>query len=73
LHEEDEDHWMVKTSAPVAFAVFPAEAWMPPRRWLEAMHDIVQRTEMPAGGHFDAFEQPELMTQDLRTLFRRYR
>lgn len=73
LHEEDEDHWMVKTSAPVAFAVFPAEAWMPPRRWLEAMHDIVQWTEMPAGGHFDAFEQPELMTQDLRTLFRRYR
>jgi epoxide hydrolase len=73
FQEEDEDHWMVKTSAPVAFAVFPAEAWVPPRRWLEAMHDIVQWTAMPAGGHFDAFEQPELMTQDLRKLFTAYR
>jgi microsomal epoxide hydrolase len=73
FQEDDEDHWMVKTSAPVAFAVFPEEAWMPPRRWLEAMHEIVQWTEMPAGGHFDAFEQPELMTEDLRKLFRAYR
>jgi microsomal epoxide hydrolase len=64
---------MVKTSAPVAVAVFPKEEWMPPRRWLEAMHEIVQWTEMPAGGHFDAFEQPELMTDDLRRLFRTYR
>jgi pimeloyl-ACP methyl ester carboxylesterase len=46
---------------------------MPPRHWLEAMHEIVQWTEMPAGGHFDAFEQPELMTEDLRRLFRSYR
>ena len=58
FQEDDEDHWMVKTSAPVAFAVFPKEGWMPPRPWLEAMREIVQWTEMPARGHFDAFEQP---------------
>jgi pimeloyl-ACP methyl ester carboxylesterase len=54
---------------PVAYAVFPKEVVAAPERWIDVSYNVVQRTEMPRGGHFAALEQPELMVQDLRLFF----
>jgi len=55
---------------PCGFAVFPKEAPFPPRRWVERGYDVRHWTEMPRGGHFAAWEQPELLAEDIREFFR---
>ena len=51
---------------PAAAADFPAEIVRAPRDWAERMlADLRQWTEMPRGGHFAAFEEPELLADDL--------
>jgi pimeloyl-ACP methyl ester carboxylesterase len=54
---------------PVAFAKFPKELPTPPRSYIEKGYNIQQWTEMPAGGHFAALEQPELLSADIRKFF----
>jgi pimeloyl-ACP methyl ester carboxylesterase len=54
---------------PVANAVFPKEVATAPERWLDQTYNVVQRTEMPRGGHFAALEQPDLLVQDIRVFF----
>lgn len=58
---------------PVGFAAFPKEVVRAPRAWLETGYNIAHWTDMPRGGHFAAMEQPELLVQDLRAYFRRWR
>ena len=58
-----------RIQTPVAYAVFPKEVVASPERWIELNYNVVQRTEMPRGGHFAALEQPDLMVQDLRLFF----
>ncbi|MFT4862158.1 MAG: pimeloyl-ACP methyl ester carboxylesterase [Pseudohongiellaceae bacterium] len=58
---------------PTGAAVFPAEIYVTPKAWAEAAYDIVHWTEMPAGGHFAALEQPESYLADVRTFFRLFR
>ena len=59
---------------PTGVAVFPKEIVPPVRRWMEADYtDIRHWSEMPKGGHFAAFEQPELFVADLRAFFRQLR
>jgi epoxide hydrolase len=59
---------------PTGVAVFPKEIVPPVRRWMEANYtDIRHWTEMPKGGHFAAFEQPELFVQEVRKYFRMLR
>jgi pimeloyl-ACP methyl ester carboxylesterase len=59
---------------PTGVAVFPKEIVTPVRRWMEGTYtDIRHWSEMPRGGHFAAFEQPELFVQDVRTFFRKLR
>ena len=55
---------------PMGFARFPAEAPSPPRRWVERGYDVRRWTEMPRGGHFAAWEEPELLARDIREFFR---
>ena len=55
---------------PLGVAVFPKELPMPPRAWLERVFDIRRWTAMPAGGHFAALEQPELLAEDIRAFYR---
>jgi pimeloyl-ACP methyl ester carboxylesterase len=55
---------------PMGFAHFPLEAPSPPRRWVERGYDVRRWTEMPRGGHFAAWEEPELLAQDIREYFR---
>ena len=67
--------WKRITAPPVAVptgvAVFPKEIITPVRKWMESRFtDIRHWSDMPKGGHFAAFEQPELLVQDVRTFFR---
>jgi pimeloyl-ACP methyl ester carboxylesterase len=58
---------------PCAVALFPKEVFMPPREWVERGYNIQHWTQMPRGGHFAAMEEPELLAQDIRRFFRRFR
>ncbi len=58
---------------PCAVAHFPKEIFMPPRTWVERGYNVQRWTTMPRGGHFAAWEQPELMAEDLRAFFRAFR
>lgn len=59
-----------RIEVPTAGAIFPYELTIPPRRWAEAHYNITRWTEMPRGGHFAAFEQPELLVEDIRAFYR---
>jgi pimeloyl-ACP methyl ester carboxylesterase len=55
-----------RIEVPAAAADFPAEIVRPPREWGERIFaDLRRWTEMPRGGHFAAFEEPELLTGDV--------
>lgn len=56
-------------SVPVAFAKFPKELPTPPRSYIEKSFNIQRWTEMVAGGHFAAAEQPALLAKDIRDFF----
>jgi pimeloyl-ACP methyl ester carboxylesterase len=58
-----------RIEAPTACADFPKEIIWSPRRWLEARYNITRWTVMPRGGHFAAFEQPDLLVDDVRAFF----
>jgi microsomal epoxide hydrolase len=59
-----------RVEVPCAVALFPADIDHPPREWGERALNVERWTEMPRGGHFAAWEEPELMAQDLREFFR---
>jgi len=50
---------------PAAIARFPLEEPFPPREWIERGYDVRRYTELPAGGHFAAMEQPALFARDI--------
>jgi pimeloyl-ACP methyl ester carboxylesterase len=53
--------------APAGVAAFPDPVFLPTlRSFAEKTYNIVHWTNMPSGGHFAAWEQPELMLADLR-------
>ncbi len=59
---------------PTGVAVFPKEIIPPVRKWMESSYtDIRHWSEMPKGGHFAAFEQPDLFVSDVRAYFRMLR
>ena len=61
-------------AVPTGAAVFPAEVPRPSRRWAERRFtDIVHWAEPDRGGHFAAWEQPELFVADLRATVRALR
>ena len=62
-----------RVEVPCGVARFPKEDPMPPRCWAERVYNIQRWTEMPRGGHFAAWEEPELLAQDLREFFRPFR
>jgi pimeloyl-ACP methyl ester carboxylesterase len=66
--------WPISEARPVkvptAYALFPKEILHPPRAWAERVYDIRRWTVMPAGGHFAALEEPELLAADVRAFFR---
>jgi pimeloyl-ACP methyl ester carboxylesterase len=56
---------------PVGIARLPLEEPFPPRSYIERGYNIQHWTDMPAGGHFAAMEQPELLAGDIRDFFRK--
>ncbi|MCM4082425.1 epoxide hydrolase family protein [Paractinoplanes hotanensis] len=56
---------------PVAFTTFPDEIWAAPRSWVETAYpDLAWFHEAQRGGHFAAWEEPDLFTAELRAAFR---
>ncbi|WP_435156319.1 epoxide hydrolase family protein [Amycolatopsis sacchari] len=62
-----------RVEVPSGFSVFPGDLAHPPRAWLERVANVVHFREMPRGGHFAPFEEPELYVEELREFFRPYR
>jgi Epoxide hydrolase N terminus len=61
-------------SLPVAFTVFPGEIFRAPRSWAERVYPhLVYFNEVDRGGHFAAWEEPQLFTDELRAAFRSLR
>lgn len=59
---------------PVAVSAFPDELYQAPRSWAEkAFPKLIHYNKLAKGGHFAAWEQPELFTNELRTGFRSLR
>jgi pimeloyl-ACP methyl ester carboxylesterase len=59
---------------PVAVTVFPGEIYQAPRSWTErSYHKLIYFNEVDKGGHFAAWEQPELFAAELRAAFRSLR
>lgn len=59
---------------PVAVSAFPDELYQVPRSWAErAFPKLIYYNRLPKGGHFAAWEQPELFTSELRSAFRSLR
>ncbi|MFJ4966955.1 epoxide hydrolase family protein [Streptomyces sp. NPDC088729] len=62
-----------RVETPSGFSLFRGDVLRPPRAWLERTTNLVRVTEPERGGHFAAFEEPELYAQELRDFFRPYR
>jgi pimeloyl-ACP methyl ester carboxylesterase len=59
---------------PVAVTVFPGEQYQAPRSWAErAYPNLIYFNEVDRGGHFAAWEQPQLFTEELCAAFRSLR
>jgi pimeloyl-ACP methyl ester carboxylesterase len=59
---------------PAAVSVFPEEIYQAPRSWVErGYRNLIHFNELPKGGHFAAWEQPELLTSEVRTAFKSLR
>jgi pimeloyl-ACP methyl ester carboxylesterase len=63
-----------EVSLPVAFTVFPGEIYRAPRKWAETVYpNLIYFGEVDRGGHFAAWEEPELFASELRAAFRSLR
>ena len=62
-----------KITVPVGYARYPKEIMRTSRRWAEAQYDVNHFADMPKGGHFAAFEVPELFLEDIRAWGRKVR
>ena len=59
---------------PVGFTSFPGEIWRSPRSWVEKGYpNVTYYNEVDKGGHFAAWEEPELFSQELRAAFKTLR
>jgi pimeloyl-ACP methyl ester carboxylesterase len=65
--------WVGSDKTPAAFARFPADISHPPREWAERFFNVQRWTEMSAGGHFAAFEEPQMLADDIRAFFKSLR
>lgn len=61
----------VDVSIPAGITVFPGEIYKAPRSWAErSYHNLVYWNEVDNGGHFAAWEQPEIFVDEVRAAFR---
>ncbi|HEY3499388.1 MAG TPA: epoxide hydrolase [Polyangiaceae bacterium] len=56
---------------PVGFTTFPGELWAAPRSWVEAVYpNLAYFNAVERGGHFAAWEEPEVFSREVRAAFR---
>jgi pimeloyl-ACP methyl ester carboxylesterase len=62
-------------SIPFAISVFPDELYQAPRSWAERAYpdNLIHFNELDRGGHFAAWEQPQLFSEEMRAAFRSLR
>ena len=62
-------------SIPFAISVFPDELYEAPRSWAERAypHNLIHYNKLDRGGHFAAWEQPQLFAEEMRASFRTLR
>ena len=59
---------------PFGFTSFPGEIWRTPRSWVEASYaNVMYFNEVEKGGHFAAWEEPELFATEIRAAFKSLR
>ena len=64
----------VNVSIPAAVSVFPGEIYQAPRSWTErAYYKLIYYNKVDKGGHFAAWEQPELFSSEVRAAFKSLR
>jgi pimeloyl-ACP methyl ester carboxylesterase len=62
------------TAIPFGFTAFPGEIWRTPRSWVEASYpNVIYFNAVDKGGHFAAWEEPELFSSEMRAAFRSVR
>ncbi len=58
-------------SIPAAVSVFPDELYQAPRSWAEqAYHNLIYYNKPAKGGHFAAWDQPQIFSEEIRAAFR---
>jgi pimeloyl-ACP methyl ester carboxylesterase len=63
-----------EVSVPVGFTTFPGEIWRTPRSWAESSYpNLTYFNEADKGGHFAAWEEPEIFTTEVRAAFKSLR
>jgi pimeloyl-ACP methyl ester carboxylesterase len=63
-----------EVQVPVGFTTFPGEIWRSPRSWVErAYPNLTYFNEADKGGHFAAWEEPQLFSEEVRAAFRSLR
>src|SRR6476469_7724277 len=63
-----------EVALPVGFTTFPGEIWRTPRSWVENSYpNVTYFNEVDRGGHFAAWEEPELFSAEVRAAFRSLR
>jgi len=63
-----------EVSLPAGFTTFPGEIWRTPRSWVENSYpNVIYFNEVDKGGHFAAWEEPELFATEVRAAFRSLR
>jgi hypothetical protein len=59
-----------EVSVPVTFTTFPGEVWAAPRSWVEQSYpDLTYFNEVDKGGHFAAWEEPRIFSEEMRAAF----
>jgi pimeloyl-ACP methyl ester carboxylesterase len=59
---------------PFGFTTFPGEIWRTPRSWVEkAYPNVIYFNQVDKGGHFAAWEEPQLFAEEVRAAFRSLR
>ncbi len=74
--QKNEVHFFepIGVRVPIAVSAFPEELNQAPESWAKRVYPkLIHYNRLPKGGHFAAFEQPELLVDELRTAFRSVR
>jgi len=59
-----------RVEVPTGMLMSPKDMFPTPRAWVERSYNVTRWTEIPRGGHFLEWEEPELVVEDIRAFFR---